>query len=194
MKECVACTNTGWLHAVSDERGREIQRCDDCQAYRTDLLAKKAHDKVCSRDCQWRFDIPTDARGVIERLGRMAPSINFKAIWTEDLSFCWDGDGPDPGLEGYVAHDVDVEARVIVGGRIISGSESLGGCYEKVGRRDPDVHGYFLQMASAALDDLATQLKGNTRLLKEVRKAWLFLKKASKASYDKQREEYADRK
>lgn len=186
---CSACKSKGWLHAVSDERGPEIQRCDACMMFSSDQLAKLKHHKDC-KNCTFLIS-PKD---VLEELGRLAPSVNFKTTWTEDLSFKWDGDGPDPSDEyGMIAHDVDVEARVIMGGKIISGQDSLGGCYERPGERDADVHGYFLDMAHRALEELFDKLdvRSKNRLASEFKKANTYLKRIKKIRYDLETKRHA---
>ncbi len=94
---------------------------------------------------------------LIENLKKIAPSICIKVEWTEDENFSWDGDGPDPILDGYSPYDVDVRAMTIVNGDLIEGRESLGGCYRDSGNitdDDEDVHGYLPQMIAVAAGEL----------------------------------------
>lgn len=50
---CSICRGRMWLHMVSDARGNEIQRCDECHPQEwLDSDAKKKHDKEC-KDCHW---------------------------------------------------------------------------------------------------------------------------------------------
>lgn len=92
---------------------------------------------------------------------KIAPGVNIRTIWTEDPHFRWDGDGPDPVEEGYVAHNVSVIAEVeLDDGTIVVGDDHLGGSYEKPGVEDPLVHGYYYDMLSDALRELYEQLTG----------------------------------
>lgn len=108
--------------------------------------------------------------GIISGLSKIAPHVAIDVSWEEDLHYVWDGDGPDPGLEGYVAHDVDVTAKTILGGREITGQDSLGGVYEKQGEQDQNIHGYFPGMVDGALSQLYREISG--RELKTSRKRW----------------------
>ena len=111
-------------------------------------------------------------------LGQVAPSIAFSIEYTEDPHFQWDGDGPDPTDEGYVAYDVDVYARAIAGGETIEGRDSLGGTYDKPHKKDPNVGGYLIDMLGQALEDLMGQgSKLPSSTLKQAKAAIAWLKK-----------------
>lgn len=102
---------------------------------------------------------------------KLAPDVNIRTVWTEDPHYRWDGDGPDPVEEGYVAHDVSVIAEIeLANGTVVVGDNHLGGSYEKPGVEDPLVHGYYYDMLSSALRELYEQLTG--RKLAISRKAW----------------------
>ena len=97
---------------------------------------------------------------ILKKLSTIAPDVDIKTIWTEDPHYTWDGDGPDPADEGYIPCDVRVRAAVIVDGLLVEGDNLLGGCYEKPGRADPDVHGYFAQMVDEALRNVPVSSRG----------------------------------
>jgi len=102
----------------------------------------------------------TTPEGILSGLRKIAPHVVVQVGWEEDPSFTWDGDGPDPAEEGYVAHDVTVSAQAIVDGRTAEGNAYLGGVYEKPRTRDPAIHGYFPQMADEAFSDLYRTISG----------------------------------
>src|SRR5262245_45607761 len=98
--------------------------------------------------------IRTTPNAILKKLEKIAPDIDFVVNWEEDAHFVWDGDGPDPRDEGYIPHDVDVIARVVLGGEEKKGTQSLGGVYDKPGEEAPDIHGYLPQMLDEAITDL----------------------------------------
>jgi len=85
--------------------------------------------------------------------------IAFTLCRTEDPSFRWDGDGPDPSKDGFLAYDVTVKARTIVEGEIMEACEYLGGSYYKHDEPLGDVHGYLPQMLEEAASKLAVLIK-----------------------------------
>ena len=124
-------------------------------------------------------------RPELSLLRTVAPSLLFSVRWDEDDNFLWDGEGPDPREEGYIPHDVTVVAEAIVNGELREGKAYLGGVYEKFGKRDPDIHGYLLQMLYDALKDLMPELP--SALLSEAREAGKHLKELMRKSYEAQR-------
>lgn len=112
----------------------------------------------------------TTPEGIISGLAKIAPHVAIDVSWKEDPYFRWDGEGPDPAEEGYVAYDVDVTAKAIIDGREVTGQDSLGGVYEKPGNQDQDIHGYFTGMVDRALSELYKEISGFE--LKESRKRW----------------------
>lgn len=112
----------------------------------------------------------TTPEGIISGLAKIAPHVAIDVNWEEDPHFVWDGDGPDPAEEGYIAYDVDVTAKTILDGREIYGRDSLGGVYEKPGHRDQEIHGYFYQMVDGALSGLYREISGKEPVVS--RKRW----------------------
>lgn len=100
------------------------------------------------------------AEKIFSDLKRVAPLIAFNTEWEEDPSFVWDGDGPDPAEDGYVAYDVDVYARAVVDGVLAEGRDSLGGSYTMPDKKDRMVSGYLPDMISRAADELAGMTSG----------------------------------
>lgn len=45
----------------------------------------------------------TSPEAIFTELKKIAPSIAFSVRREEDSNYRWDGDGPDPAEEGYVA-------------------------------------------------------------------------------------------
>lgn len=118
---------------------------------------------------------------ILAGLKKVAPNIAITTEWEEDPNFVWDGDGPDPAEDGYVAYDVDVFARAIVDGETIEGRGSLGGTYARPGEQDPDVSGYFAQMVEEALGELADQTSGAIK--KQATDAKRFMKDVMSQNY-----------
>lgn len=121
----------------------------------------------------------TSPKAIFSHLNKIAPDISFSVIWSIDRYFTWDGDGPDPLMEGYISHNVDVLASAIVAGEDLEGRGSIGGVYEKPNEEDPDIHGYLPQKIEGAVDELigilpkrqgklGKQLAGVKKYLKEV--------------------------
>lgn len=122
-------------------------------------------------------------RPLIERLGQVAPSISFSVDWEPDHSFRWDGDGPDPAEEGFVAYDVTFTAATIARGKLVEGHTYLGGSYSKPGEHDPDVHGYLDQKLDEALDELRQEVGP----LPDIKRAKDYLKQNMRKEYEAQR-------
>lgn len=112
-----------------------------------------------------------------EQLAKVAPNIHFGVKWTEDPSYRWDGDGPDPAEKGILPHDVDVSASIIMNGELLTGESHLGGCYDKPGELCPDVHGYML---SEALEELHVMVPPHYQIVCEIKEAQNFISKLMK--------------
>ena len=95
----------------------------------------------------------------IEILKTEHPDVHISVTRELDEYFQWDGDGPDPELDGYEAYNVDVEAMTIRNGELITGSDSLGGSYFKPDEEIGECHGYLPQMIDEALERLDEALK-----------------------------------
>lgn len=131
-------------------------------------------------------------------LAKASPNLAFKVEWEIDEYFRWDGDGPDPVKSGYYPHDVDVTAMTVAGGELISGTDSLGGSYEKFDDVDIEIHGYLNQMLCGALEDLK---KSNSAALHvipgrsdEIDAAIKIVKTRSQLEYDKQQKDKVQNK
>lgn len=131
---------------------------------------------------EWSPRNPDPPEKIFHELKRIAPSIVFSVSRTEDEDSKWDGDGPDPAEEGFVAYNVEVTAMAIVKGEEIEGVTYLGGSYDKPGEQDPDIHGYLPQMLDDALDDMVGTLSG--LLLRQAKAAKKYLRDAMKRRYD----------
>jgi len=95
-------------------------------------------------------------------LATVAPSISIRTIWEHDTD-CWDirkeCDGmDDENPNDWQAWQSEIRATAISGGEEISGSDYLGGTWEKAGddpaESNPDVSGYEPDMIEGALEDL----------------------------------------
>lgn len=131
--------------------------------------------------------MPATAPQVLAKLKKIAPHIAIKTVWSRDPHFRWDGDGPDPAEDGYLAYDVDVYARAIADGQVVEGRDSIGGSYSKPGQFDPEVNGYFLGLLGRALHDLWEQLKDKDEELDlEINAAKDLIERAARIHYDEQ--------
>lgn len=123
-------------------------------------------------------------------LAKVAPNLAFKVEWEIDEYFRWDGNGPDPVKRGYHPHDVDVTVMTIVGGVLVSGTDSLGGTYEKIDKVDMEIHGYLNQMLCGALEDLKVAHASALHVIPgrsdEIDAAIKIVKTRSQLEYDKQ--------
>jgi len=129
----------------------------------------------------------SEPEDVLAELKKIIPGVAISTAWDEDPNFRWDGDGPDPAEEGFVAYDVTVTARAIVAGEIVEGNDYLGGSYSKPGEHDPDVHGYFLQMLDQALWELSSATREDP--IPRIEDARKYVKAAMAHSSEKQRRE-----
>lgn len=118
-------------------------------------------------------------------LRSVAPSIAITTSREEDLSFRWDGDGPDPRQRGFRPYDVTVSVQAIIGGELVSAEAYLGGSYYRPNEPLRDIHGYLPQMIEEAVTELQTL--ATTRVLKdECGQALDFIRKVMQDEYDKQ--------
>lgn len=139
---------------------------------------------------EWRPKNPFSLKEVEKTLRKIAPKISFETTWEADPYFVWDGDGPDPKEEGYYAYDVGVRVTAIVDDVEIDGAAYLGGSYSKPREHDPEIHGYYWQMANDALRDLIGNLpKGERVVRRQANKAIEYLKEISSIRHSIQRRE-----
>lgn len=139
---------------------------------------------------EWRPKNPFSLKEVEKTVGKIAPRISFETHWERDPYFVWDGDGEDPALEGYQAYDVSVQVYALVDGVSIDGFAYLGGSYSKPREHDPEIHGYYWQMAIDALRNLIENLpKGERTVRRQANKAIEYLKEISNKRYSIQRRE-----
>jgi len=121
---------------------------------------------------------------LLTALARLAPSIALSVSREIDEAFRWDGDGPDPRLDGFDPYDVTVTARAIIGGAVVEGNDYLGGCYFKPDEDSEDIHGYLPQMITAALDDLES--RGALSVSRELINARAYVRGVMRAEYEAQ--------
>lgn len=125
----------------------------------------------------------TTSKSVLNALLTAAPGIAFSVVWERDDRFKWDGDGPDPKKRGYWPHDVTVTAKCVIAGTLHEGNAYLGGSYIRPERPCPEIHGYWLQMACEAVEELPP-CDDRSRAIDT-------LKAAMRAAYDEQRAQIA---
>lgn len=127
------------------------------------------------------------------QLRDIAPNVAFSAKKSEDRSYKWDGDGPDPVLEGFRAYDVTVKAKIIWGGRELEGESHLGGHYSQPREKLGDIGGYFPQMLLEALENLRDENRDKIEgyaIVSEINAARKFLKAVMKTRWEMQHPAY----
>ena len=129
----------------------------------------------------------TTPASIFASLKKVAPHISFSVERTEDPSFRWDGDGPDPTEEGYIAYDVDVYAKAIEDGDLVEGRASMGGHYDQPDKFDRDIGGYLPQMLEEAVEELKELVSAPNRV--QAIAAAKYLKEVMHARHEEQREE-----
>jgi hypothetical protein len=98
-------------------------------------------------------------------LAKIAPSVSIQTIWEHDCDLRdirKDCDGfDDENPEDWQAWQSEVKATAIVNGEEISGSDYLGGTWEKAGdhpaESNPEISGYEAQMTEEALEILLSR-------------------------------------
>ncbi len=107
------------------------------------------------------------AAALLARLAVLAPSVSIETIWEHDTDIHpdirKDCDMPaDTDPDDWQAWQSEVRASCIVAGALVSGSEYMGGTWEKFGddpaESNPEISGYLPQMIEAALEELGRQL------------------------------------
>ena len=126
------------------------------------------------------------ANEIHTRLQQLAPSVSFASSRKQDTFFRWDGDGPDPEDEGFLAYDVDVTATTIIEGKLVSSTASLGGCYMTHDEPIDDIHGYLPQMLEEAASDLAKLLPEGHALHENLTAVTDFLSQEMRGRWEQQ--------
>ena len=96
-------------------------------------------------------------------LASICPSVNIETTWTHDTDIhpdirkdCDGMDDEDPA--DWQCWRSEVKASAIVNGEVITGSDYLGGTWERAGdypwQSNPEISGYEASMTVAALEDL----------------------------------------
>ena len=96
-------------------------------------------------------------------LASICPSVNIETTWTHDTDIhpdirkdCDGMDDEDP--DDWQCWQSQVTAIVIVDGKVIAGSDSLGGTWERAEnspwQSNPEISGYEASMTVSALEDL----------------------------------------
>ncbi len=103
---------------------------------------------------------------LLATLAKVAPSISIQTDWSPDCDMfdirkhCDGYENEDPN--DWQAWQSEVSAKAILDGREVSGSDYLGGTWEKAcdhpAKSNPDISGYFPDMVREALSDLSRQL------------------------------------
>ena len=103
---------------------------------------------------------------LLAKLAKVAPSISIRIIWEHDCDMidirkhCCGFDDEDP--DDWQAWQSEVQAVAIIDGAEVSGSDYLGGTWEKAcdhpSQSNPEISGYLPGMIGEALRDLVKQL------------------------------------
>lgn len=99
-----------------------------------------------------------EGQAKIEALKTARPDISITVHRRQDPSFEWDGNGPDPADDGFIAYDVWVTAMTIRNGVRIEGNAYLGGSYYRPDEPIGEINGYLPQMVDEAVADLDAKL------------------------------------
>ena len=127
-----------------------------------------------------KTDIQTfKAADLLARLAAVAPSISIKTIWEHDTDcrcITKDCDMPaDTDPADWQAWQSEVRAACIVNGSEISGSDYLGGTWEKFGddpaESNPEISGYLPQMIEEAIKELGKQVPTGHPVQREINAA-----------------------
>lgn len=89
----------------------------------------------------------------LEDLKTIALEIAFEVEASRDMTFEWNGHGPDPKKQGFYPYDVIVSGAIIHKGEVITNDDTLGGSYFKPQERLGNIHGYLIQMLESVLND-----------------------------------------
>jgi len=136
--------------------------------------------------------MPTSPETIFRTLERVAPHVHFDVERSVDRDASWDGDGPDPEEEGYVAYQYRVSANTILNGKRVEGDAGLSGTYELPGKHDPDIGGYLPQLLQEAVDELMLRFthisskKWPESLTREILDAHAYLKHVMRERHSKQ--------
>ena len=117
-------------------------------------------------------------------ISQIAPSIHIKTTWEQDsdAEYPINNDDAEDKPENFQAWQSEITTEAIVDGELTSGSEYMGGTWEKTSDfpwiSNPTVSGYEHQMTIAALETLqrnVTFINPSTPLLTEIKNtiSWL---------------------
>jgi hypothetical protein len=132
-------------------------------------------------------------------LAAIAPSVSIETHWSHDEDLrdirkdCCGMDDENP--EDWQAWQSEVRATAIVNGEEVSGSDYLGGTWEKAGdvpsESNPEISGYENQMTVDALQDLLSAFVPTVhrKLATEIRNAIAHCESIARADYETQRTE-----
>ena len=116
---------------------------------------------------------------LLAKLAVVAPSIAIETIWGHDMDcrdITKDCDMPaDTDPDDWQAWQSEVRATAIIGGSEISGSDYLGGTWEKYGdnpaKSNPEISGYLPQMILEAINELGKQAPTGHPIQREINAA-----------------------
>ncbi len=122
--------------------------------------------------------------GLVALLAKVAPSISVETIWEHDTDLhpdirkdCDGFENENP--EDWQAWRSEVCASAVVNGTMISGSDYLGGTWEKAvdhpSKSNPDISGYFPDMLTEAVKELGKQVPTGHPLQREINAALVAL-------------------
>jgi len=116
---------------------------------------------------------------LLASLAAVAPSISIETIWEHDDSLtdirtdCEGMKNEDPA--DWQAWQSEVRASCIVKGKEVSGSDYLGGTWEKAvdhpAKSNPEISGYLPQMIHEALNELGKQIATGHPIQREINAA-----------------------
>lgn len=123
-----------------------------------------------------KTDIQTlKAPELLARLAAVAPSVAIETIWEHDADARWDM-APECGdPDEFTAWQSEARASGVIGGAVVSGSDYLGGTWEKYeehpAKSNPEISGYLPQMIAEAVKELGKQVPTCHPIQKEINAA-----------------------
>lgn len=114
-----------------------------------------------------------------KKLATLAPHVSVHTIWSHDLDLrdirqdCCGMDDEDP--EDWQAWQSEIRAMAVVDGEEVSGSDYLGGTWERAGdvpeESNPTISGYEPQMTREALSQLLPLCQSDEALTAQIESA-----------------------
>ena len=113
------------------------------------------------------FSSDTPPQDILAKLAELLPFVHIARVWSSDTFPDWDIFEVGNALDGedkdnWQAWQSEVKATAIIQGKVFSGSNFLGGTWERYDDNpevsNPSISGYFTQMVHEAIFQLVLAL------------------------------------